>query len=180
MASFDFARFMPSESAYRNPGEAKDAYRAQALEKATTQSELERFYTTFEESKRQFNENLGFQREELGFQRETLAESSRQFDETLGERREEFGQTLTQRISEFSQTLEERMSEFEQTHELDTERFQFEKEMGPQYLNLQRDIYQSQRRGQDFGMGLDALGFIGGGGLSDVWGGVTDFFGGLF
>jgi hypothetical protein len=173
MATYDFARFMPSESAFSNPGEVNQAYRAQAMEKATTASELERFYATLEETSREFDT-------EAAFKEKSLAQQQGQFEATLGEQKDEFGKTLAQRRDEYSGTLNERIREFTETHELDTERFQFEKEMGPKYLDLQSRVYQSQSRGQDFGMGMDVLGFVGGGGLSDVWGGVTDFFGGLF
>ena len=70
MALGDFQMFRPSDSAYANPGELTESWRAMALERATESSNLERLYRTLEQEKSQFAQQL--------------TEQQRQFDETLG------------------------------------------------------------------------------------------------
>jgi len=179
MASNDFFSFAPSESAYTNPDEYRSSMNAMALERATTMSELERFYRSLEENQRQFDENLGFQREELE-SKETM------FDKQLGEQRYEFGAQLGQRKQEFGQTFAEGKRQFGETHELETRRFEFEEEMGPQWLALQKSIASSQ---QSQAWSQNDQGWMAGGmsllgnwdsissGGSSIWDTVSGWFG---
>ena len=167
MAYSDFSRFMPLESAYRNPGEATEAYRAQALEKANVQSELERFYKTLEETQRQFDETLGFKESEL-------AETTRQFDETLGQREYEFDTTTSETARMFDETMTERQDEFAK-----------EMDLKNRYFGLDEAKFIFSKHfdgGGDSSLGWanfggNVAGFGAGGGFNDLFSNMGSLFG---
>jgi len=84
---YDMSQFMPSKSAYTNPGEYETTQRSLAYQNATYMSNMDAFYKKLEEDARQFDLSLdlkrdefGLEQEKLAFQGEKLAESTRQFD----------------------------------------------------------------------------------------------------
>jgi hypothetical protein len=127
MASGDFARFLPSESAYVNPGEYESTQRAIALQNATYQSQMDTFYKELEERKREFDIGFGLEEKKLGLEEEKFGETQRQFDVSAGLEKEKLGLSkwmfteeqglreaqLEEQKSEFAQSLEQQQTEFE-------------------------------------------------------------------
>ena len=69
--------FLPAESAYGTPGAYSQSLRAEATKRARYLSEMDQFYSSLEESKRQFEETMSFREEswedEMGLKRSELA-----------------------------------------------------------------------------------------------------------
>jgi hypothetical protein len=110
MAAGDFAQFRPSESAFKNPGELMESYRAIGLERAQESVGLERFYRSLEEEGRQFDTRL--------------AEEGRWFDERLEEEQRQFGSTFgleKERLSLEEQLAEASLSESARQFDTETE-----------------------------------------------------------
>ena len=76
MAMGEIGMFLPAESAYETPGAFSQALRAEATKRASYLSQMDQFYAQLEESKRQFEETLSFQKEsweqEFGLSQEQL------------------------------------------------------------------------------------------------------------
>ena len=77
MAIGEIGTFLPAESAYGTPGAFSQALRAEATKRAAYLSEMDQFYASLEESKRQFEETMTFREEsweeEMGLRRGQLA-----------------------------------------------------------------------------------------------------------
>ncbi len=77
MALGQIGMFLPAESAYGTPGAYSQALRAEATKRATYLSEMDQFYASLEESKRQFEETMSFREEsweeEMGLKKSELA-----------------------------------------------------------------------------------------------------------
>jgi len=77
MAIGEVGMFLPAESAYGTPGAFSQALRAEATKRAAYLSEMDQFYASLEESKRQFEETMTFREEsweeEMGLRRGQLA-----------------------------------------------------------------------------------------------------------
>ena len=69
--------FLPAESAYGTPGAYSQSLRAEATKRARYLSEMDQFYASLEESKRQFEETMTFREEswedEMGLKKSELA-----------------------------------------------------------------------------------------------------------
>ena len=69
--------FLPAESAYGTPGAYSQSLRAEATKRARYLSEIDQFYASLEESKRQFEETMAFREEswedEMGLKKSELA-----------------------------------------------------------------------------------------------------------
>lgn len=76
MALGEIGMFLPAESAYGTPGAFSQALRAEATKRAAYLSEMDQFYASLEESKRQFEETMTFREEswedEMGLRRGQL------------------------------------------------------------------------------------------------------------
>ena len=77
MAIGEMGMFLPAESAYGTPGAYSQSLRAEATKRAAYLSQMDQFYASLEESKRQFEETLAFKEEswedEMGLKRSELA-----------------------------------------------------------------------------------------------------------
>ena len=89
MAYTDLSSFLPSESAYKNPGEFEITQRNLAIQRGTFQSEMDRFYAQLNETARQFDlsielqqDQLGLKAQEIGLTREQLQMAREEFDFT--------------------------------------------------------------------------------------------------
>lgn len=114
MAYGDTSMWDPAESYFRAPSAYREFLRAKAAERADYLASMDQFYTQLEETKRQFNETLGYNVEtrdvELGFKEKELAQnkllSERELDlaEKTQEATEEYNKQLlnlqSRRISE--------------------------------------------------------------------------------
>lgn len=77
MAMGEIGMFLPPESAYGTPGAYSQSLRAEATKRASYLSQMDQFYSSLEESKRQFEETMAFREEswedEMGLKRDELA-----------------------------------------------------------------------------------------------------------
>jgi len=77
MALGEIGMFLPAESAYGTPGAYSQALRAEATKRAAYLSEMDQFYSSLEESKRQFEETMTFREEswedEMGLRKGQMA-----------------------------------------------------------------------------------------------------------
>ena len=77
MAIGQIGAFLPSESAYGTPGAYSQALRAESTKRARYLSEMDQFYASLEESKKQFEETMTFREEswedEMGLRESELA-----------------------------------------------------------------------------------------------------------
>ncbi len=84
MAFTDLGEFMPSKSAFVNPGEYEATQRNIALQKGTYMSEMDKSYAKIEEAARQFDLGLDLEQEKFDFtsklQTGAFLESIREFD----------------------------------------------------------------------------------------------------
>ena len=73
----EIGMFLPPESAYGTPGAYSQSLRAEATKRAAYLSQMDQFYSSLEESKRQFEETMSFREEswedEIGLKRSELA-----------------------------------------------------------------------------------------------------------
>ena len=63
MAIGEVGTFLPAESAYGTPGAYSQALRAESTKRAAYLSQMDQFYASLEESKRQFEETMTFREE---------------------------------------------------------------------------------------------------------------------
>ena len=56
----EIGMFSPAESAYGTPGAYSQSLRAEATKRAAYLSQMDQFYSSLEESKRQFEETMAF------------------------------------------------------------------------------------------------------------------------
>jgi hypothetical protein len=80
MAIQDIGMFLPAESNYKTPGAYDEALRAEASKRAQYLSLMDQFYEQLNESQRQFNEKLSYEKWYAG---EQLSISREQFSEDL-------------------------------------------------------------------------------------------------
>jgi len=77
MAIGEMGMFLPAESAYGTPGAYSQALRAEATKRASYLSEMDQFYASLEESKKQFEETMSFREEsweeEMGLRKSEVA-----------------------------------------------------------------------------------------------------------
>ena len=77
MAMGEVGMFLPAESAYGTPGAYSQSLRAEATKRAAYLSDMDQFYSSLEESKRQFEETMSFREEswedEMGLKESELA-----------------------------------------------------------------------------------------------------------
>lgn len=87
MAIQDIGMFLPAESNYKTPGAYDEALRAEASKRAQYLSLMDQFYEQLNESQRQFNEKLSYEKwyagENIALKKEELAQSNKQFTEDL-------------------------------------------------------------------------------------------------
>jgi len=98
MASYsDLGSFMPSKSAYVNPGEYEAAQRNIALQKGTYMSEMDARYAQIDEAARQFDLGLGLEQQKFDFtsdlQTKQFLETMREFDINAALKGRELGLT---------------------------------------------------------------------------------------
>lgn len=74
--------FLPAESAYGTPGAYNQALRAESTKRAAYLSQMDQFYASLEESKRQFEETMTFREEswedEMGLRRSEMTQRRRE------------------------------------------------------------------------------------------------------
>ena len=63
MAMGEIGMFLPPESAYGTPGAYSQSLRAESTKRASYLSQMDQFYSSLEESKRQFEETMSFREE---------------------------------------------------------------------------------------------------------------------
>ena len=82
MAIGEVGMFLPAESAYGTPGAYSQALRAESTKRAAYLSQMDQFYASLEESKRQFEETMTFREEswedEMGLRRAEMTERRRE------------------------------------------------------------------------------------------------------
>lgn len=82
MAIGEVGMFLPAESAYGTPGAYSQALRAESTKRAAYLSQMDQFYASLEESKRQFEETMTFREEswedEMGLRRDELTARRRE------------------------------------------------------------------------------------------------------
>ena len=86
MAYNDMSSFLPSKSAYTNPGEYETTQRNIALSKGTYMAEMDKLYAQIDETARQFDLSYGLDTDKFefasGLETDKFLESIRQFDVT--------------------------------------------------------------------------------------------------
>lgn len=94
MAYSDLGVLLPTESQYGNPQAYSEEIRAEAAQRAQYLSQMDQYYTSLEESKRQFDLQYAAREKEFEwtskFQEEQLAEQSRIEAERLAENKRQF------------------------------------------------------------------------------------------
>jgi len=77
MAIGEVGMFLPAESQYGTPGAYSQSLRAEATKRANYLSQMDQFYASLEESKKQFEETLEFKKEswedEMGLRRSEMS-----------------------------------------------------------------------------------------------------------
>src|SRR5574343_1430475 len=122
MAYSDLGVLLPTESQYGNPQAYSEEIRAEAAQRAQYLSQMEQYYTSLEESKRQFDAQYAAREKEFEwtskFQEQQLAEQSRMEAERLSENKRQFdiAQAAANAQFEWSSGFQEKKLSYEQAY----------------------------------------------------------------
>src|SRR5574343_519862 len=142
MAYSDLGVLLPTESQYGNPQAYSEEIRAEAAQRAQYLSQMDQYYTSLEESKRQFDLQYAAREKEFEwtskFQEEQLAEQARIEAERLAENKRQFDvaqEAATQSFTWESGFQEKKLS-YEQAYS--------DKELALGQLSLEKSKYQTE------------------------------------